>query len=194
MDAVVAINDRIAAIRGTLAALAPQVSTAPRSASPTPPAGAFASVLAAEMASEPGSATGVGQRPGAHGPEQRANAAAIIDAGRALNLSARDQAIGVMTAMGESSLTVVDRGDDAGPDSRGLFQQRANGAWGTYADRMDPTISATNFFTALAGVTGRESMEPTLVAHAVQRNADPSHYARYWDAAVAMVTERAQAR
>ena len=43
-------------------------------------------------------------------------------------LSLRDQAIGVMTAMGEYSLQVLEYGDAAGPDSRGLFQQRANGA------------------------------------------------------------------
>jgi murein DD-endopeptidase MepM/ murein hydrolase activator NlpD len=125
------------------------------------------------------------------GPAQLTNAVAIINAGKALALSARDQTIGVMTAIGESSLTVVDHGDVAGPDSRGLFQQRANGAWGTLADRMDPTTSATSYFKALAGVAGRDSMEPTLVAHTVQRNADPYYYAQYWDVAVAIVTQLA---
>lgn len=75
--------------------------------------------------------------------EQLVNAAHIMQAGEALGLSARDQTIGVMTAMGESSLRVLDHGDAAGPDSRGLFQQRDNGAWGSYEDRMDPFISAT---------------------------------------------------
>ncbi len=120
--------------------------------------------------------------------EQVGNAAAVVAAGRAKGLSLRDQAIGVMTALGESSLRVLDRGDVAGPDSRGLFQQRDNGAWGTYADRMDPTRSATSFFTALERVDGREAMTPTAVAHAVQRNADPQHYQRYWDEAVTLVS------
>ena len=57
--------------------------------------------------------------------------------------------ISVMVALGESGLRVLDYGDGPGPDSRGLFQQRDNGAWGSYADRMDPTTSATNFIKAL---------------------------------------------
>ncbi len=122
-----------------------------------------------------------------YGPEQLGNAAAILAAGQALDLGVRDQTIGVMTAMGESGLRVLDRGDAVGPDSRGLFQQRDNGAWGSYADRMDPTTSATNFFTAMMRVDDRDSLEPTLVANRTQRNADPWHYARYWDAAVAVV-------
>ena len=71
----------------------------------------------------------------------------------------------------------------AGPDSRGLFQQRDNGAWGSYQDRMDPYRSALSFFQVLATIPGRASMEPTLVANAVQRNADPWHYQRFWDPA-----------
>ena len=118
---------------------------------------------------------------------QLVNAALILNAGQALGLSVRGQTLGVMTAMGESSLTVIDYGDAAGPDSRGLFQQRANGAWGSYADRMDPTVSATNFFRALLAVPGWESMSPTQAAHRTQRNANPDHYTRYWDPAVAVV-------
>lgn len=119
--------------------------------------------------------------------EQLVNAAYVLQAGRDLGLGARDQTIGVMTAMGESSLRVIDYGDTAGPDSRGLFQQRDNGAWGSYSDRMDPYISATNFFKAMMRIDGREALEPTIVAHRTQRNADPYHYTRYWDAAVAVV-------
>ena len=51
--------------------------------------------------------------------EQLANAAAIVNAGESLGLDTCAQTIGVMTAMGESSLRVLDRGDTAGPDSRG---------------------------------------------------------------------------
>lgn len=119
--------------------------------------------------------------------EQLVNAAQIMAAAQKLGLTVRDQQIGVMTAMGESSLTVLDKGDAVGPDSRGLFQQRDNGAWGSYADRMDPFRSATSFFKKEMTIQGRESMEPSLVAHAVQSNADPYHYTRYWPAAQAVV-------
>lgn len=115
--------------------------------------------------------------------EQLTNAAYVMLAAQKLGLTVRDQQIGVMTAMGESSLIVLDRGDAVGPDSRGLFQQRANGAWGTLADRMDPFISSTNFFKVEQTIAGRESMDPTLVANAVQRNADPYYYTPFWDTA-----------
>lgn len=181
MDAIAAMNARVAAIQGTLAALAPRAATSPSS---TGSAASFASILAAEVdGGTPAAATA----DGAYGSDQLANAAAIVQTGQAMGLSSRDQTIAVMTAMGESSLTVVDHGDAAGPDSRGLFQQRANGAWGSLADRMNPSVSATNFYTALRAVHGRDAMEPTLVAHTVQRNADPYHYAKYWDDAVAVV-------
>jgi hypothetical protein len=119
--------------------------------------------------------------------EQLANAAAIVNAAEALGLDTCAQVVGVMTAMGESSLRVLDRGDAAGPDSRGLFQQRDNGAWGSYADRMDPTTSATNFFRALQEVPDWRSLPPTIAAHRTQRNADPYHYQRWWDDAVEVV-------
>lgn len=119
--------------------------------------------------------------------EQLVNAALIVSAGKALDLSVKGQTIGVMTAMGESSLQVLDRGDGPGPDSRGLFQQRDNGAWGSYEDRMDPTISSTNFFKALQKVEGWESLSPTEAAHKVQRNADPFHYEPYWADAIDVV-------
>ena len=119
--------------------------------------------------------------------EQVTNAGYIIKAGQAMNLDAKSITIGVMTAMGESSLINIDRGDAVGPDSRGLFQQRDNGAWGTYADRMNPTAAATNFFKALIAVPGYLSLEPTIAAHRTQGNADPFHYAPFWPDAVLMV-------
>lgn len=119
--------------------------------------------------------------------DQLVNAAQIMLAAQKLGLTVRDQQIGVMTAMGESSLTVLNRGDAVGPDSRGLFQQRDNGAWGTLADRMDPFISSTNFFKVEMTVAGREAMEPSLVAHRVQGNADPYHYTPYWGPAQTVV-------
>ena len=121
--------------------------------------------------------------------EQLQNAAAIVKAGAQLGMSTRDQIIGVATAIAESSLKVIDYGDAVGPDSRGLFQQRDNGAWGSYSDRMDPIISATNFFKALKAISNRDSLEPTIAAHRVQRNADPYVYAKHMGAAAAIVAE-----
>lgn len=122
-----------------------------------------------------------------YGHQQLVNAAWIMKAAADLDLSLRDQRIGVMTAMGESGLRVLNHGDAAGPDSRGLFQQRANGAWGSLQDRTDPYISATNFFKALKTLSDRDTMQPTLVAHKVQRNADPYYYVRFWRPAIAVV-------
>lgn len=122
-----------------------------------------------------------------YGREQLVNAAYVIQAGKALNLTVRDQTIGVMTAMGESGLRVLDYGDAVGPDSRGLFQQRDNGAWGSLADRMDPFTSSTNFFKKLATLADRDSLAPTIAANRVQVNSDPYYYEKYWDAAVAVV-------
>lgn len=119
--------------------------------------------------------------------EQLVNAAVVMGAIADLGMSKRDQQLAVMTAMGESSLQVLDYGDAAGPDSRGLFQQRANGAWGSYADRMDPYISATNFGKALRGIRDRDQLDPTIAVHRVQRNADPHYYTQFWSPALTVV-------
>lgn len=126
-------------------------------------------------------------RIGPYQGDQIINAAQIIIAGNDLGVDVRGQAVAVMTAIGESTLTNINYGDTAGPDSRGLFQQRANGAWGSYADRMDPRTAASSFFRALLRVGGWESMSPTLAAHAVQSNADANYYTPYWNNAVLIV-------
>ncbi|MDJ0379089.1 hypothetical protein [Cryobacterium sp. PH31-L1] len=118
--------------------------------------------------------------------DQLANAADIINAGVQLGLTAQAQTLGVMTAMGESSLINLDHGDTAGPDSRSLFQQRAT--WGSLAERMDPTISARLFFQRLIALTGWETMTPSAAASAVQINADPEHYAPFFAPATDVVT------
>lgn len=131
--------------------------------------------------------TGLPARVGNWSGQQLVNAALIANAAQALGLPRRAQYLGVQAAMGESTLTVLDRGDAVGRDSRGLFQQRANGAWGSYADRMNPTISATNFLKALQRVPGWETLTPTLAIHQVQRNADPYYYTPFWNQAVQVV-------
>jgi cell wall-associated NlpC family hydrolase len=119
--------------------------------------------------------------------DQLHNAGTVIAVAQAMGLDVRGQTIGVMVALGESGLVNIDVGDAAGPDSRGLFQQRANGAWGSYADRMNPETASRNFYKALQGTSGWEAMSATGAAHAVQRNADPNYYTRYFDEASQIV-------
>ena len=94
---------------------------------------------------------------------QLQNAAAIMNAADSQGMDLQAQLIGVMTAMGESQLQVLDHGDTAGPDSRGLFQQRSS--WGTLAQRMDPTQSATLFFQKLKTVPDWQTLDPSIAAH-----------------------------
>nr|WP_246301385.1 peptidase M23 [Microbacterium immunditiarum] len=131
---------------------------------------------------------------------QIANAGTIVTAACDLGLGIRDQTIGVMTAMGESSLRNIDYGDwetsgvtnpDGSPTtSIGLFQQQDG--WGTREQRLDPYASATIFFHAMLRKVPdpeRQQLEPTIVAHRTQINRDPGHYAKYWDSAVGVVDE-----
>lgn len=117
--------------------------------------------------------------------EQLTNAALIVNAGAALGMGQQAQTIAVMVAMDESGLQILDHGDAAGPDSRGLFQQRAS--WGSLHDRMDPTTAATAFYRHLAAVPGWQQMTPTQAAHTVQRNENPDAYTPYWAPAQAVV-------
>nr|WP_181716133.1 hypothetical protein [Cryobacterium sp.]QJS06308.1 putative conjugative transfer protein [Cryobacterium sp.] len=117
--------------------------------------------------------------------DQLVNAAAIINAGAAAGVNVKGQTLGVMTAMGESGLRNIEYGDLAGPDSRGLFQQRDT--WGTLAQRLNPTESAGFFFQRLVKVPNWETLTPTAAAHAVQINADPDHYAPYYSKAESVV-------
>jgi len=130
---------------------------------------------------------------------QLVGAAAIIQAGADAGFSVQGQTIGVMVSMGESTLTAVDHGDLAGPDSLGWFQQRD--PWGPREVRLDAYGSATMFFTGgrggqpgLRSVQGWETMAPTMAAHRVQRNADPNHYTRYWGPATQVVNALAGAQ
>jgi len=118
--------------------------------------------------------------------DQLANAADIMNAATDSGLDAQAQTLGVMTAMGESSLLNLDHGDTAGPDSRGLFQQRPS--WGTLAGRMDPPAAARLFFQRLQTIPDWQTMTPTAAASRVQINADPDHYTPFFAPATAVVT------
>lgn len=150
---------------------------------------------AAEAACNPGSAIAVtGDIPeniDGYNTEQLTNAALIMGAATAMKLPPRAAVIGVMTAMGESSLRNINYGDNAvNPDgsiadSIGLFQQQA--WWGTVEERMTPTITATKFFEKLQVVSGWESLEPTIAAHRVQGNSDPRFYTKFFPSATKVV-------
>jgi murein DD-endopeptidase MepM/ murein hydrolase activator NlpD len=129
-----------------------------------------------------------------YGGEQLAIAATIIAVGAERELPVRAQTIAVMTGMGESGLRNVDYGDDRygvrNPDgsltsSIGVFQEQK--WYGTVAERMDPAGAASRFYDRLLQVDAWQTLEPTIAAHKAQRNADPYHYAKYWDSAVDVV-------
>lgn len=127
--------------------------------------------------------------------EQLENAATIMQTATALGFGRDGQILGVMTAMGESSLRNIDYGDwetsgFTNPDgsrttSIGLFQQQE--WWGTAEQRMDPATAATLFYERLARVPDWPSMEPSLAIHRVQINLDPTYYTRYSADATAVV-------
>ena len=127
--------------------------------------------------------------------EQLENAAIIITTAQALGFDRDGQIIGVMAAMGESSLRNIDYGDwetsgVTNPDgsrtsSIGLFQQQD--WWGSVEERMDPGTSATLFYDRLATLRDWQTLAPTHAIHRVQINSDPEHYARFADDAAAVV-------
>lgn len=127
--------------------------------------------------------------------EQLENAAIIVATADRLGFDRDGQVIGVMAAMGESSLRNIDYGDwetsgVTNPDgtrtsSIGLFQQQD--WWGSVEDRMDPATAARLFFTRLERVPQWQTLEPSHAIHRVQINSDREHYARFEDDATRVV-------
>jgi hypothetical protein len=119
--------------------------------------------------------------------EQTGNAAIIAVVAADRSLGAAGAVLGVMTAMTESSLINVDYGDTAGPDSRGLFQQRD--PWGPISVRMDPAGAAGLFYDRLATIGDWRDLAPWVAAQQVQRSAfaDGSNYAAHYQAAVVIM-------
>lgn len=127
--------------------------------------------------------------------EQLENAAIIVRTASEQGFATDGKILGVMAAMGESSLHNIDYGDwetsgFTNPDgtrtsSIGLFQQQE--WWGSAETRMDPAASAALFYGRLAGLAGWQEMAPSHAIHRVQINTDPDHYARFQDDAEAVV-------
>lgn len=123
-------------------------------------------------------------------PEQTQNASTIITTTMERGLTPADAVIAVMTAITESSLINVNYGDTAGPDSRGLFQQRDS--WGTLAQRMDPPTATGLFLAQLEKNAGRDAVAPWVAAQTVQRSAysDGSNYRVKYSQALDIVSTR----
>ena len=96
--------------------------------------------------------------------DQAANASLITAISVKRGLPPRAASIALATAMQESRLRNINYGDDAGPDSRGLFQQRPSQGWGTEAQIMDPVYASNAFYDGLVKVPGYESWWDVPVA------------------------------
>jgi hypothetical protein len=86
-------------------------------------------------------------------------------------------AIALAAAMQESALLNVPHGDAAGPDSRGLFQQRLQ--FYGHLDVMDPATATRAFLDGLDDVDGWEDLPAHQAIQEVQRAAHPERYARW---------------
>jgi hypothetical protein len=109
-------------------------------------------------------------------PEQAGNAAIIAAVAVHRDLPGRAASIGIATAMQESKLVNLPRGDR---DSLGLFQQRPSQGWGTPQQIRDPVYATNAFFDVLVKVEGYQSLPITKAAQTVQRSAFPSAYAAH---------------
>lgn len=120
-------------------------------------------------------------------PDQASNAALIAAVATRRGMPTRAAAIGIATSIQESKLTNIDYGDNAGPDSRGLFQQRPSMGWGTEAQVLDPLYASQSFFKELA-TFDYASMSLTDAAQKVQRSGFPLAYAAHEDKATAFAS------
>jgi len=111
--------------------------------------------------------------------DQAANAGLVAAVAVRRGLPARAASIALATAMQESKLRNIGHGDQAGPDSRGLFQQRPSQGWGTAEQIMDPYYATNAFYNALVKVPGYQSLDITAAAQRVQRSAFPGAYAQH---------------
>ena len=145
-------------------------------------------------------ASGTGGKATAVHASQVEVARAIDEGVRELGFSGQASRIAIIAAMGESSLENINYGDGAvNPDgsiasSIGIFQQQ--NSWGSREERMNPKIAAQLFILGpkrggggLADVPGWSGMSETAAIHAVQKNADPNHYARSVAPADAVIKE-----
>ncbi|GAB3282733.1 hypothetical protein GCM10027449_25040 [Sinomonas notoginsengisoli] len=113
--------------------------------------------------------------------DQTANASLIAAIAVQRRLPPRAATIALATSMQESKLRNLSYGDSAGPDSRGLFQQRPSQGWGTEAQIMDPVYATNAFYDVLIKIEGYEGLPITDAAQKVQRSGFPRAYAQQED-------------
>ncbi len=129
--------------------------------------------------------------------EQTANAKIIIQVGRERGVPDRGIAIALATAMVESWIRNLDRGDR---DSLGLFQQRPSQGWGTPVQVRDPYRAAAVFYggpqdpngsttRGLLDIPGWQSMSFSAAAQAVQISAYPDRYGPWEQQAYAWLAQ-----
>lgn len=131
--------------------------------------------------------------------EQLTNANIIVNWVADNGYPQRAAVIAVATAMQESSLINLDHGDEAGPDSRGLFQQRLL-FYGPLGNPMDPQDATRMFVERLTTmdmddpatvdvVETWETLPLTVAAQNVQISAHPDLYAQWEVLAVDVVSQ-----
>jgi cell wall-associated NlpC family hydrolase len=109
--------------------------------------------------------------------EQIQNAQIIAAVVTARKLPVQATLIAEMTARQESGLRNIQHGDAAGPDSRGLFQQRSS--WGPEAGRLNPAAATGLFLDRLVSVAVLDTMAPQHAAHIVQVNQNEDDYTKW---------------
>ncbi|MFE6000309.1 C40 family peptidase [Streptomyces sp. NPDC056454] len=127
-----------------------------------------------------------GKYGGFNSAEHKKNAATIYSVGKQVGASTRDCIIAIMTAMQESGLVNLDRGDR---DSLGLFQQRPSQGWGTREQIMNPEYSSKKFYEVLFKVKNRDQMDMWEVCQKVQRSGFPRAYEKHEKPATGMVRD-----
>lgn len=109
---------------------------------------------------------------------RKENAKRIIEIGNSRDESAYSIQTALGTAMQESGLLNLPKGDR---DSLGLFQQRPSQGWGTVEQIMNVTDSTTAFYDALDRVPGSEDMSFKNAAIAVQIPNLQDYESWHWD-------------
>lgn len=113
----------------------------------------------------------------------------IYNHGAQMGGSSRDRAIGIMTAMAESTLGANVKAMTT-PNQYGcigLFQQTIKGfrpgwgpneGWGTKAQLLDPNFQCKNFFSRLLKLKGRDRMSMAQAAEKIQVSGGTSWFAK----------------
>jgi hypothetical protein len=105
--------------------------------------------------------------------QAQANARIVAAVVMARRLPARALVVLDSAALAETGLHNDDYGDAAGPDSRGILEQRDS--WGPRAVRMDPAGAAGLFLDRLVNIAGWAQLEPWVAAQDVQVSAYDGH-------------------